>query len=100
MYRNRDDSMEGSLRRLRPVNPPATLGENDVARRVALDHALDAIQIDVPAEDSERIILLNSLLGDIADAYLYAHKNITDEYQRLAAASRRILADDLRRAAR
>lgn len=90
--------MSDNVRRITGPKPASVkpLSENDVARRVALNVALDAVPIAVPADDSDRIILLNSLLGDIADAYRFGHKNITDEYQRLAAAARRILEDDLR----
>ena len=85
---------------LRPVNPPSTTRENDISRRVAVQHAMDDVHLNIPDGDSDRILLAFSLLGEVVDAYRFGHKNITDEWVRLAAAARLVAEDDLRRAAR
>jgi hypothetical protein len=81
-------------------NPPSSLPVNDISRRIAVEHALDSVDIAVPAGDTDRIMLLFSLLAEVVDAYRFAHKNVTDEYVRLGGVVKRIVADDLREAAR
>jgi len=87
-------------RRLHSVNPPAATRTNDVSRRIAIQHVMDAERLDIPDGDSDRIMFVYSLLGEVVDAYRFGHKNITDEWIRVGAAVQRIVEDDLRRAAR
>lgn len=91
-----------NLHHLRPAEParldlrrhpeqtlPA-LSENDVARRVMVQQQVAAMIPHEPPNvttDPDRLALLQSRLGDIADAFLYGHKDIDGEVLRLVASA-------------
>jgi hypothetical protein len=92
----------GDLRRIDGPKPASvTPSENDTVRRMSALHGIGLLMDDVKADsDADRLALLADRLGDIAAAYRFGYKDITHEYQRLAAAAARFVEDDLRRAAR
>ena len=94
----------------KPLRPSPMVGEtgrsnptDDPSRRVAVLLSLAPLMDELanePVVDSERLALLVSRVGEIADAYRFGHSNITDAFQRLAAAAAWCVEGDVRRAAR
>ena len=83
----------GDVRRIdgpkpRSITPASPV--DDMARRVALLHAIsadvDAVSDSEVERDADRIALVQSHLGEIADAYRFGHKDIDEEWTRLLAA--------------
>jgi hypothetical protein len=91
------------MKHLRPVNPPATLGENDVARRVMLQQTVAAMLPHEPTvveSDADRLALLIDRVGDVGAAYLHAHTDIDGELLRVWATVQAWLETRVREAAR
>jgi len=89
--------------RLHSVNPPATTRTNDLARRVALQQTVTAMLDHEPSlvqSDADRLALLQSRIGAIADAYLHAHTDIDAEVLKLWASVQSWAEQRAREAAR
>jgi hypothetical protein len=73
---------------LHSVDPPPSLPENDLARRVMLQQTVSAMLEHEPPTvtcDGDRLALLQSRLGDVAHAFLHGHSDVDAEILQLWA---------------